>query len=171
MKAALRRACAMSNVRWCSEVTRTVRIGGGEFTWKGPAKGLRGMSESEFYKNDEFHQMFDDLGLEVFLPEAVPDDATAAPGPEPTPQVKEPEPEPEPALPEIYPGFENLELNITPDSYVWRVKKMITEKTGVADTEFDLYNGDTKMEDHKMLFAYVDTFGEARLELVIRRKA
>ncbi|KAJ9459107.1 hypothetical protein DIPPA_08001 [Diplonema papillatum] len=152
----------------------SVKVGEGTLTYTGPSDVFKKMSEEEFYKLDELHHMFTQLGLEVFIPEedAATPAATQVPEQPPTEaKPSSPKPNDSDELPPLHPLLRDVpQLEITQNIAVWMLKKQIEEVSGVGDEEFDVYYGKSKMEDHKYIAQYMQTMTDENLELTIRQK-
>eukprot|EP01065_Artemidia_motanka_P047013 TRINITY_DN7259_c0_g2_i1.p1 TRINITY_DN7259_c0_g2~~TRINITY_DN7259_c0_g2_i1.p1 ORF type:complete len:176 (+),score=46.21 TRINITY_DN7259_c0_g2_i1:94-621(+) len=174
MQRCIRSAAAVRcGLRRCSTVSRSVNIGGATITYQGPAKPFQAMTEEDFYRHEDFHSFFTELGLEVYLPERKADADAKAEKPAPA-QPTEPPPSSEPNLPMIHPGMEGLEIQCGAHEPMWMVKKEIEKKKGIPDSQFDLYHFNILLEDHKTLLDYKETAALAgrgeHVALTVRRK-
>eukprot|EP00754_Rhynchopus_humris_P040295 Rhum_TRINITY_DN23345_c0_g1::Rhum_TRINITY_DN23345_c0_g1_i1::g.177757::m.177757 len=182
--------------RYCSEhVTRSVKIGDATFSFSGPPETFDNMDEEKFYENDEFHQFFVDLGLEVFKlggkeqadaaaeaaaeaeaakTKAAPASASASASSTPAASSSSPSASGAAAaagsLPPVHPALIDLELGVDPSMPIWKLKIQVQEKTGVPHSDFDVYNGAVKLEDHKALMSYMSSPGDTTLELTLRKR-
>ena len=147
-------------------------------------------------QNDEFHQFFVDLGLEVYklggkeqadaaaeaaaktqaAPAAASTSASssssssgpAASGSTPSASAASAAAG---SLPPVHPALIDLEIAVDPSMPIWKLKIQVQEQTGVPHSDFDVYNGVVKLEDHKALMSYMSSPGDTTLELMLRKRS
>ena len=157
--------------RYCGDVIkRSVTVGGATITYEGPKDTFKNMSEESFYREDEFHEFWGGLGLEVFKPEesGIPSSSNSS---SETTVEEPPKPKTEADLPPIFESLREISLDgISVDTSIWKIKKQIEEKSGVSDNDFDMYIGMKKIDDHLVVAQILEKLETTELDLVARHK-